>query len=146
MMAIQRLSSTPHDAVRLSGSGVVLVPVAPVDISGGVVPCQFAAAIRIAIALNLSVTAFVTVTDVSPPLAIRYATNTRPVLLPAIAASFISTHGLGTVAEPAAPSVKWKIIIKSPAAIEAGNVTESVRLLDARDDVVELVIVGNDII
>ena len=66
---MNRLSAEPQEAVTLSGFGVVLVPVAVVEISGGVVPCHEAAVIRRAMAENRSATVFVTV-SVSPPAAI----------------------------------------------------------------------------
>jgi hypothetical protein len=69
--AIKRLSADPQDAVTESGLGLALAPTAPLEISGGVVPCQLAALIRIAIAVKRSFLVVVTVTLVSPPDAIR---------------------------------------------------------------------------
>src|SRR3989344_2594960 len=96
LMAINRLSADPHEGVTTSGSGVVLLPLAPVEISGGVVPCHDEAEMRTAMAANRSETSFVTVTLVSPPLAIRWPT---PMLQTELehCASLISTHGLGKV-------------------------------------------------
>lgn len=68
---MKRLSSDPQEAVTASGSGLALDPVAAVDISGAVVPCQEAAVIRTARAANRSLTLLVTVTEVSPPDAIK---------------------------------------------------------------------------
>ena len=69
--AINRLSAAPQEAVTESGSGFWLEPVVPVDTTGAVVPCHDAAEMRIAMAANRSVTLFVTVTLVSPPVAIK---------------------------------------------------------------------------
>src|SRR3989344_367623 len=59
-----------------------------------------------------------------------------------LAASLISTQGLGKVRVPA-PSEKWNAIMRSPAAMLAGSVTLSSRSLLAREDVAEPAIDGN---
>jgi hypothetical protein len=93
---MNKLSSEPHDAVTASGFGFALVLVAPVEISGGVVPCHDDEEMRTATAENLSLTLFVLVTHVIVPVAMRYAT---PIVhaLAAHEASFNSVQPAGNV-------------------------------------------------
>jgi len=77
---IHKVSAAPQDGVSVPQSGLVLEPVTSLPISGGVVPCQDAAEIRIAIAVNRSLMLLVTTTLASAPAAIRYAIPTLPVV------------------------------------------------------------------
>jgi hypothetical protein len=68
---MKRLSSEPQEAVTESGSGPVPVPVAPLDTSGGVVPCQVLDEILIAMASYRSLMLLLTVRVEVASVAIR---------------------------------------------------------------------------